>query len=255
MTRRWTLLAGAIALSLSLPQAAFATPQQPAVTAPGPDAAAADALRELKADAEGAVRVQRDAGGDVAFVSSTDGRAMLDSDTSSPRRAAQEQLAEYGEAFGIDGTTSKAVVSQTLDSATGGSVVRANQVVDGVTVFGGQVVMSLDENQGVVSVTLGHDRRHPGPGRCRQPAPGAANCGLRHRKEPPRACHRPERDPRGTPALRPRPRSHHRPGGRPPGVAVRGDQRLRHPRDRARRHRPRRGRTALQRRPRGQRPA
>ena len=153
MTRRWSLLAGAIALSLSVPQAAFATPQQPAGTAPGPDAAAADALRELKADAEGAVRVQRDAGGDVAFVSSTDGQAMLDSDASSPGGAAQDQLAEYGDAFGIDGTTSKAVVTQTLDSATGGSVVRADQVVDGVTVFGGQVVMSLDENQGVVSVT------------------------------------------------------------------------------------------------------
>ena len=77
---------------------------------------------------------------------------MLDSDASSPRGSAQEQLAEYGDAFGIDGTTSKAVVTQTLDSATGGSVVRAEQVVDGVPVFGGQVVMSLDEDQGVVSV-------------------------------------------------------------------------------------------------------
>ena len=44
MTRRWTLLAGAIALSLSAPQAAFATPQQPRRPAPpGPDAAAAGA--------------------------------------------------------------------------------------------------------------------------------------------------------------------------------------------------------------------
>ena len=43
-------------------------------------------------------------------------------------------------------------MTQTLDSATGGSVVRAEQVVDGVPVFGGQVVMSLDEDQDVVSV-------------------------------------------------------------------------------------------------------
>ena len=77
---------------------------------------------------------------------------MLESDSSSPRRSAQEQLAEYGDAFGIDGDTSKAVVTQTLDSGTGGSVVRADQVVDGVPVFGGQLVMSLDEDQGVVSV-------------------------------------------------------------------------------------------------------
>ena len=78
---------------------------------------------------------------------------MVDSEASSPRRAAQDQLAEYGDAFGIDGTTSKAVVTQTLDSATGGSVVRADQVVDGVPVFGGQVVMSLDDDQGLVSVS------------------------------------------------------------------------------------------------------
>ena len=31
-------------------------------------------------------------------------------------------------------------------------LVRADQVVDGVPVFGGQIVMSLDEDQGVVSV-------------------------------------------------------------------------------------------------------
>ena len=51
MTRRWTLLGGALALSLSIPQAAFATPQAPA---PDPDPAAA-ALRDLKDDASGAV--------------------------------------------------------------------------------------------------------------------------------------------------------------------------------------------------------
>ena len=51
------------------------------------------------------------------------------------------------------------------------------------------------------------------------------------------------------PPLRPRDRARRRPDGRPPGLAVRGHQRLRHPRDRAGRHRPRRGRAALQRRP------
>ncbi len=149
MTRRWTLLAGAIALSLSIPQASFATPQAPAAE---PDPAAA-ALRDLKNDAKGAVRVRRDADGSVAFVSSTNGRAMLDSDASSPRGSVQDQLAQYGKAFGIDGATSKAAIRKTLDSTTGGSVVRADQVVDGVPVFGGQVVMSLDEDQGVVSVS------------------------------------------------------------------------------------------------------
>src|SRR4051812_48819175 len=103
MTRRWTLLTGALALSLSIPQAAaFATPQDPGAA---PDPAAA-ALRDLKDDAKGAVRVNRDADGDVAFVGSTNGRAMLDSDSSTPRGSVQEQLAQYGNAFGIDGHTS-----------------------------------------------------------------------------------------------------------------------------------------------------
>ena len=113
---------------------------------------------------------------------------MLDSDASSPRRAAQDQLAEYGDAFGIDGATSKAVVTQTLDSATGGSVVRAEQVVDGVPVFGGQVVMSLDEDQGVVSVASATTEADPGAG-CRRRASarrGAPPLGSTA-KQPPRA--------------------------------------------------------------------
>ena len=160
MTRRWTLLAGAIALSLSIPQASYATPQAPVAD---PDPAAA-ALRELKDDAKGAVRVRRDDDGSVAFVSSTNGRAMLDSDASSPRGSVQDQLGQYGNAFGIDGATSKAVIRKTLDSTTGGSVVRADQVVDGVPVFGGQVVMSLDEDQGVVSVSAATTEADEVPG-------------------------------------------------------------------------------------------
>src|SRR3954469_8345985 len=153
MTRRWTLLAGAIALSLAFPQGAFATPEPPAASAtPGSDAAPTDAIRDLEADADGAVRVTRDASGDVAFVTSADGGAMLDSEAATPRGSAQEQLQDHGDAFGIDGTTSRAVVTQTLASATGGSVVRAEQLVDGVPVFGGQLVLSLDEHRDVVSV-------------------------------------------------------------------------------------------------------
>ncbi|WP_051276808.1 M4 family metallopeptidase [Marmoricola sp. URHB0036] len=153
MTRRWSLLAGAIALSLAAPQAAFASPEPPAASsAPDPDTSSADAIRDLKADADGAVRVTRDASGDVAFVTSTDGSAMLDSDSSTPQGSVQEQLKEHGDAFGIDGTTSRAVVTRTLGSATGGTIVRADQVVDGVPVFGGQLVLSLDDHQDVVSV-------------------------------------------------------------------------------------------------------
>src|SRR5690349_19727204 len=117
MTRRWALLAGALALSLSVPQAAAATaeaaaPAAPATPSPAPDAAASAALADLRDDARGGVRVQRDAAGEVAFVSSSDGEAMVPADAASPQGAARENLTEYGEAFGIDGGTSKGVVTQ-----------------------------------------------------------------------------------------------------------------------------------------------
>ncbi len=52
---------------------------------------------------------------------------MLDSFASTPARAVKETLADYGDALGIDGESSKVVVTKTLDSSTGGSVVRAQQ--------------------------------------------------------------------------------------------------------------------------------
>ena len=117
------------------------------------DPDAEKALGRLRADADGQLRVHRAADGVVDFVSSTDGEAMVEArGTNTPARTAADQLSRYGEAFGVDGGKSRAVVRSTIDSSTGGSVVRADQVVDGVPVFGGQVVMSLDENDGVVSV-------------------------------------------------------------------------------------------------------
>ncbi len=44
------------------------------------------------------------------------------------------------------------MVDQTIGSSTGGTVVRSEQTVDGVPVFGGEVVMSLDHDQDVVSI-------------------------------------------------------------------------------------------------------
>jgi bacillolysin len=160
MNRRFTVLVGAVALAVTVAQAmatmaTAATPEaarQPGLrTGRGTDAQ--DGLDRLRDDATGRLRVHRAADGAVDFVSSTNGHAMLeDHGAHGPTRTAADQLARYGEAFGIDGDLSRAVVKKTLDSGTGGSVVRSEQVVDGVPVFGGQVVMSLDEDQGVVSV-------------------------------------------------------------------------------------------------------
>jgi bacillolysin len=161
VNRRFTLLVGVVALAVTVAQAtatmaSAATPE--AARQPGPrtdrGTDAQDGLDRLRDDATGKLRVHRAADGAVDFVSSTNGHAMLeDRGAHGPTRTAADQLARYGEAFGIDGDLSRAVVKQTLDSGTGGSVVRSEQVVDGVPVFGGQVVMSLDEDQGLVSVT------------------------------------------------------------------------------------------------------
>ncbi len=162
MNRRLSVLTGALTLALTVPQAATSTasatagrpttPQQPGVSAER-DPAVESALGRLRDDANGQLRVHRAADGVIDFVSSTDGEPMVEArGTKAPSGTAADQLSRYGEAFGIDGDTSRAVVSDTFDSATGGSIVRADQVVDGVPVFGGQVVMSLDEDLGVVSV-------------------------------------------------------------------------------------------------------
>src|SRR6478735_571399 len=149
MHRTWPALATVLTLALAVPQAAVASSTTPAAADRDPDAEAA--LHRLESAAETPVRVHRDDAGRVDFVSSTDGDGMLAGSTR-PSTSFSQQIARYGEAFGIDGTTSKAVVDQTIDSSTGGSVVRSEQTVDGVPVFGGEVVMSLDNDQDVVSI-------------------------------------------------------------------------------------------------------
>ena len=110
--------------------------------------------------------MHRDHDGDVSSVSSSSGKAMLDTHASTAAGAARETLDAYGAAFGIDGDGSTARVTDTVPSSTGGSVVRTQQVVDGVPVFGGQVVMSLDKNKdvtGVTSATTDPDTSVPAP--------------------------------------------------------------------------------------------
>jgi bacillolysin len=155
MNRRSAALGAALALSLSVSAvlASTSTMAAQAATSDTPASDAAQALSQLRQDANGPVKVARDADGTVTSLSSTDGSAMLDSDASTPAGAVKDTLADYGDAIGIDGDSSKAVVTKTLDSSTGGSVVRAQQTVDGLPVFGGEVVMSLDPDNDVTSIT------------------------------------------------------------------------------------------------------
>ena len=209
---------------------------QPAATS-DPDAEAA--LRRLRADADGAVKVHRDDQGGVDFVRSADGAAMVEARSrTTPARTATDQLSRYGDAFGIDGDTSRAVVEQTLPSATGGSVVRAEQVVDGVPVFGGQVVMSLDEDHGVVSVDAATTdatqvpRAEVSEAKAEQVALGIT--ARTHRV----AAGTLTADRKGRVLYDPAIVHTVDPLGDPAGLAVRGGQRPRHPRDGADRHRP-----------------
>ncbi len=251
MTRRWTLLVGALALSLSVPQAALATTQptaRPAAPAPGPDAAAADALAELRDDAQGPVRVQRDTEGEVAFVSSTDGEAMVEAESSTPRRAAQEQLATYGDAFGIDGDTSKAVVSQTVDSVDRRlrRPHRAGRRRRPRVRRAGRAEPRRGPGTG-----LGHlrdHRRRPGAGRADHRAAGAGERPAVRRAHPPAwAPTTSTSESVGRRLFDPALAQSTDPRGRAAGLAVPGDQRRGRPGDRAGRHRAWRDRPALQR--------
>lgn len=134
------LVAAGLTLAAPVATAAEPTPQ------PTP-------LGDLRADASGPVSVARDVDGAVVAVTSRDGEAVLTTDATTPAAATREVLAEHGEVLGIDGAESRAQVEQVLASSTGGTVVRAAQVVDGVPVFGGQVVTVLDAARDVVSLT------------------------------------------------------------------------------------------------------
>ena len=205
-------------------------------------------LARLRADANGRLRVHRAADGAVDFVSSTDGRAMLDAQgTDSPRRTVADQLHRYGRAFGIDGSLSRAVVTQTTavhDRWLGGPLRAGGRRRPGLRRPG------RDEPRRGPGRRVGgrrDHRGHPGPGRARQRGPGrqvalAVTAKSRHLPARLPEGHRP-----GSQALRPRDRAHLRPPRRPSGVGGRGHQRPGRPRDRADRHRTRRGRAALQR--------
>ncbi len=159
MHRHWMKLAclvvaGAAAATLSVPTAAAAAGDRH-----DPPVRVFDdtsrALQKLRADAPGPVRVSDGVRGGVDFVHGRDGAAMVHpagGTTVGPRAAAGQYLRRYGALVGVDGQASEAVVTQTIPSAAGGTVVRAQQQVSGLPVFGGEVVLSLDSHEGLTSL-------------------------------------------------------------------------------------------------------
>ncbi len=138
------LTAALLAAGLAPPTAALADPQGPQD----------HGLAQLRADAHGPVQVHRDRFGARTALGSTDGEALVSAPAGAhgPRAAAAGYVRRYGPAFHIDGGVSSTRTMSTIPTVTGGHVVRVDQAVDGIPVFGGQLVMTLDGQDGLVSV-------------------------------------------------------------------------------------------------------
>lgn len=159
MHRTWTLLvcllaAGSASATLLVPSVSLAAADRPVK----PDTVvggAGVALQRLRADAPDRVVMRDRRSGRVSYVRAEDGQAMVQPAGAvavGPRSAAGQYLRRYGALVGVDGSESRAVVEAVTPSATGGTVVRSQQQVGGLPVFGGEVVLSLDAREGLISV-------------------------------------------------------------------------------------------------------
>ena len=96
-------------------------------------------------------RVKRDRSGRLEFLGGTSGRAFRSAPSASTARAAAiSHRDRYAPSFGLP--ASDLDVSRIWPSASGGSVVRLRQHVDGLPVLGGEMVMDLDGRGGLLSV-------------------------------------------------------------------------------------------------------
>ena len=160
--RRTATFALAVSLGLSGLTGASATagpageaPTAQNAHAPAGDPASDRALRRLRADADGRLRVHRGRAGDVDFVG-TAADDTIDNPGRTPRvgpvAAAREDLARYGAALGVDRPDRDLVLGGRAASPSGGAVVRFDQTVSGLPVVGGQVVVTLDDAGGLTSM-------------------------------------------------------------------------------------------------------
>ncbi|MGN6131275.1 MAG: M4 family metallopeptidase [Nocardioidaceae bacterium] len=147
---------GLMAVGLTQPPAALADlPVRSGSGHPGHPGPAGRAVARLRADAPGPVRVRREPGGPGTALGSPEGEAVVGAPagTRRPVAAAAGYVRRYGPALHVDGGVSTARSLDAVPTATGGTVVRADQAVDGMPVFGGELVMSLDHDNGLVSMS------------------------------------------------------------------------------------------------------
>ncbi len=121
---------------------------------PGGPGLVASAVARLRSDADNPVRVHEDRSGLVDFVGTPSGHGVPARTTAaSPVGIARNHLDRYAAMFG--GKASSFVATSTRRSPTGGSVVRFRQQVDGLPVFGGEVVLTQAPD-GALTSMLGH---------------------------------------------------------------------------------------------------
>lgn len=127
-----------------------------------PNATSAAATPAAAGSGGGDLVVDRDSSGRVVQIRSRSGKAFRSTpDGATPRGAALRHVGRYAPAFGV--AASDLTISRVSHSATGGSLVRLRQQVDGVPVLGGEMVVSEDADGGLLSVA-GHvapDRKVP----------------------------------------------------------------------------------------------
>ncbi|HWJ11968.1 MAG TPA: M4 family metallopeptidase, partial [Nocardioides sp.] len=124
------------------------------VPAPSALAAPDDGEAVLRADADGPLRIRRE-GGTATFVgvpAGTDIDNPVVGRGTSVSAAARAHLARYGDAVGAGQPGTRLVEQARSAAAAGSSVVRYRQLVDGLPVLGGDVVVTLDGDRDLASL-------------------------------------------------------------------------------------------------------
>lgn len=113
--------------------------------------ASAGATRAV-GDRDGAVKVERDGSDGVALVHGRDGLG-IDRPAASRddvKGAARGYVVEHGPAFGLSASS---VGPLSVERSATGQVVRGRQHIEGLPVYGGEVVASLDNDQNLLSIS------------------------------------------------------------------------------------------------------
>ncbi|GAA5122111.1 hypothetical protein GCM10025762_43780 [Haloechinothrix salitolerans] len=115
------------------------------------------AERDMKRQSHGTVTVERDERGVVEFVGTQPGKPVRKPAQAAAQASREQQAAQYlrryGALWALDHAGSDAHATRASKSRGAGNVVRFQQTVDGLPVFGGELVVALDGAGNLRSVT------------------------------------------------------------------------------------------------------